>query len=100
MLNELKHNQKLIELFREYGITEASLFGSQLNGKAKKNSDIDLLIDYDVKDPRMGFPGPIYLEKKLRKLLGKKVDVCDKMYIIPELKEEICSTAKLFYKAG
>lgn len=97
MLNELKHNQKLIEIFKEYGIKEASLFGSQLNGKAKKNSDIDILIDYDVKDPRMRFPAPIYLEKKLKKLLGKKVDVCDKMYIIPELREEILSTAKKFY---
>jgi len=97
MLNELKHNQKVIDLLKRYGIRKAYLFGSQLRGDAKPTSDIDLLIDYDFDDPRMEFPAQITIEEDLEKLLGKKVSVCEREYLLPGIKEEVVSTAKIFF---
>jgi len=37
--------QKTIPVLKKYGVAKAAVFGSYARGEAKKNSDIDLLVD-------------------------------------------------------
>ena len=46
--NELKKlKPKIIKVLKRYGITRAGLFGSYAKGEQKKNSDIDILIEFN-----------------------------------------------------
>jgi len=65
-LEEIK--KKAIPILKEAGVTRSSVFGSYARGENKKNSDIDLLIDF----PR-----------------GRKVDLVTYNSIHPLLKDRI-----------
>lgn len=38
------------EIIKSFGVTEIGLFGSYVRDQQTKESDIDLLIDYDIKE--------------------------------------------------
>ena len=72
----------LPELRRDFGVRSLELFGSYVRGEQRKNSDVDLLVNYD-EEP--GFYRFIELRLYLSDLLGVKVDLVE-----PEgLKREI-----------
>ncbi len=60
-------------LLREYGIKKIGMFGSYIRGEAKKNSDIDILIELDK--PKIGLLGFIEIENYLSKIIGIKADL-------------------------
>ena len=37
--------QQAIPIFKKYGVSRASLFGSVVRGEEKKSSDIDILVE-------------------------------------------------------
>ncbi|HLD15230.1 MAG TPA: nucleotidyltransferase domain-containing protein [Candidatus Nanoarchaeia archaeon] len=77
--------KKIIPILKRYGVKKAGIFGSYAVGKAKKNSDVDILI----KPPKgMGF-GFIGLEIKLSEALKKKVDLVSYNGLSPYLKNKI-----------
>ena len=59
-------------IFKEYDVEYCYLFGSYAKGKAKENSDVDLLVATSIKG--LQFFG---LVETLREKLKKKVDVLD-----------------------
>ena len=61
---------KCTEIFKEYNIEYAYLFGSYAKNKAKENSDVDLLVSSTVRG--LKFYG---LVEKLSRGLRKKVDL-------------------------
>ena len=60
------------EVFEEYNVEYGYLFGSYAKGKAKENSDVDLLVSIPANG--LQFFG---LVETLREKLNKKVDVLD-----------------------
>ena len=60
------------EVFEEYNVEYGYLFGSYAKGKAKENSDVDLLVS--ITKNGLQFFG---LVETLREKLNKKVDVLD-----------------------
>ena len=58
-------------LHEHFGVKQLALFGSFAAGTAKKNSDVDLLVEFDRP---MGLKF-VRLSEYLEKLLGRKVDV-------------------------
>ncbi|MFH0775354.1 MAG: nucleotidyltransferase family protein [bacterium] len=76
------------ELARNYRIKEIGIFGSYVRGKQNKKSDIDILVDFDEVDipDLLRF---IEMERYLKRLINKKVDLVRKGGIRPELKEII-----------
>lgn len=58
-------------LHEQFGVKQLALFGSFAAGTAKKNSDVDLLVEFDRP---MGLKF-VRLSEYLEKLLGRKVDV-------------------------
>ncbi len=59
--------------FTDKPVLKAYLFGSQLNGKANEDSDIDILVDLDYIQ-NIGFTF-IQMQMELEELLDKKVDL-------------------------
>jgi len=86
----IKSNKKLLR--QEYGVKEIGIFGSFARGEPKRKSDIDVLVDfYNVPD-LIKF---IELERRLQRLLGKKVDLVRKQAIREELKDGILRELKI-----
>ncbi len=85
------------ELKDRYSVKRIGIFGSCITGKIKKNSDIDLVIEFDPdafgKDFKGLFDVFIKLSFYLEKLLGRKVDILTPISIetirIKEVAEEI-----------
>lgn len=77
---------KCAEIFKDYKIEYAYLFGSYAKDKAKEDSDVDILISATVKG--LKFYG---LVEKISVSLKKKVDLLDMNQVVnnPELLNEI-----------
>ena len=86
----IKSNKKLLR--QEYGVKEIGIFGSFARGEQKRKSDIDVLVDFDNVPDLIKF---IELERKLQRLLGKKVDLVRKQAIRDELKDIILRELKI-----
>ncbi len=82
-LAELK--KKIIPVLKRNGVVKAGIFGSYARGEAKKNSDIDILIE-SPKGIGFGFAG---IQLELENKLNKKVDLLSYRGIHPLLKERI-----------
>ena len=72
----------------EYKVREIGLFGSVVRGTAKRNSDVDILVDFVELPDLLRF---IELERYLQTILKKKVDLVDRGGLRPGLREAILS---------
>lgn len=74
------------EVIREYKVKEIGIFGSIVRGEQKKRSDIDILVEYSELPDLLKL---IELERRLQRILRKKVDLVEKHGIRPELRDRI-----------
>jgi len=74
------------EVIREYKVKEIGIFGSIVRGEQRKRSDIDILVEYYELPDLIKL---IELERRLQRILRKKVDLVEKHGIRPELKDRI-----------
>lgn len=74
------------EVVREYNVKEIGIFGSIVREEQKKRSDIDILVEYYELPDLLKL---IELERRLQRILKKKVDLVEKSGIRPELKTRI-----------
>lgn len=70
IINFLKDNKEFI--YRQFSVKRIALFGSYARGEEAEDSDIDILIDTEIKDIKNRF----YLKEYLSKNLKKDVDIC------------------------
>jgi predicted nucleotidyltransferase len=90
----MKEAQKIIKDIRKslpvlrnrYKVREIGLFGSYLRGEQKKNSDVDILVDFERTVSLFEF---MALEGELCKLTGKKVDLVMKTALKPGIGKRI-----------
>ena len=85
----------IIPILKQEGVTKAALFGSFATGTAKKNSDVDLLVE--LKDSATLFDLS-RLKLKLEKDIKKKFDVVTYESINPRLKKIILGEQKIIYE--
>lgn len=83
-LEEIK--KKAVPILKKEGATRAALFGSVVRGEARKNSDIDILVDLPEGKSLFDFVGT---KLKLEEALGRKVDLVEYSTIKPRLKSYI-----------
>ncbi|MDC7287246.1 nucleotidyltransferase domain-containing protein [Blautia schinkii] len=69
----------LYPVFRAHNVRRAVLFGSYVKGKAKENSDVDILVDSGLHG--LAFYG---LLEDVVTSLGKDVDLLDLAEIVPD----------------
>lgn len=86
--------QKLIPVFTKYKIKKAILFGSYAKGSAKQNSDIDIVVDSNLRG--LAFYG---LLEDVVDAVGKSVDLLDRSQIknASEIEKEIAATGVVLY---
>ena len=89
---------KLAEFCRTNHINKLSLFGSALRDELKKNSDIDLLVEFE----KGQVPGLLKLagiEMELTELIGRKVDLRTPADLSRYFRDEVVSKARIEYAA-
>lgn len=85
---------KLMPVFKKYNIKKAILFGSYAKGVARVNSDVDIMVESDLRG--LAFYG---LLEDVVNVIGKSVDLLDKRQIInsSKIQKEISSTGVTIY---
>ena len=89
-LNKLKEilQEHKATLKAEFGVIEIGLFGSYIKGNQKKDSDVDILVDFEKAIDIFTY---VYLKNHLSDLLGVKVDLVKKKALKPKIGERILS---------
>lgn len=90
----------LADLCRRHRIRRLSLFGSQLKGTARPDSDIDLLVEFEA-DAGVTLFDVARIEIELSALLGgRKVDLRTAGDLSRHFRDEVVRTAEPQYVAG
>ncbi|MCW5634866.1 MAG: nucleotidyltransferase family protein [Rubrivivax sp.] len=90
----------LSELCRRHRIRKLSLFGSQLAGNARPDSDVDLLVEFGP-GSRTTLLDMAQIEIELSPLLGgRKVDLRTAEDLSRYFRDEVLRTAQPQYVAG
>ena len=93
-----KNIEKINELCSEYKVSELYVFGSVMTENFNKESDIDLLVDFDDMDLFNYADNYFDFKFALENILNRKVDLLEKKAIKnPYLKKSIDSSKKLIY---
>lgn len=91
---------RLAELCRRHHIYKLSLFGSQLKGTARPDSDIDLLVEFQP-DAKVSLLDMARIEIELSELLeGRRVDLRTARDLSRYFRNEVVRTAEPQYVAG
>ena len=88
----------LTDFCRRHHIHRLSLFGSQLKGTSRPDSDIDLLVEFDPAHIPSLF-GIAGMEIELTELLGKKVDLRTAGDLSRYFRDEVVRMAEVQYAA-
>lgn len=91
ILEAVERNRKAL---KKFGIRRLGLFGSGATGKLKKDSDLDFVVDFEIKT----FDAYMDLKAFLEKLFSRKVDLVTRESIKPRLKTRILSS--VIYATG
>jgi len=80
------------ELFTDYNLTKIGLFGSFAKNESSKESDIDLMIEFQPNTPNL-YEKKSAIKNRIKKEFGRKVDLCREKYIKPYFKTHILQSA-------
>lgn len=83
--------QHLPELREKYSVNYLGIFGSYVRGEQTKDSDLDVLVQFDKKPGLLKY---IELENYLSDLLGVKVDLVMKSALKPNIGKRILNEVK------
>lgn len=78
--------RRKMDLAREYRVKSIGIFGSYVRGRQKKNSDLDVLVEF--RRP-IGLIKFMSLENRLTGLVGIKVDLVSKDALKPHIGKHI-----------
>ena len=67
-IEEIK--RKIVPVLKRNGVTKAGIFGSYARGEETKNSDIDILIEFNG-----NLLDVVRIEDKIHKILKKRIDL-------------------------
>lgn len=101
MHRNLKLDEAALARFCEaHHIRRLSLFGSQLKGTARPDSDVDLLVEFDP-EHIPGLLGVATMELALSEMLGgRRVDLRTAQDLSRYFRDEVVRTAEVQYVAG
>ena len=76
------------ELRKQYAVAEIGVFGSYVKGEQKRNSDIDILVEF-FPEAKISLLDFVELEGYISDLLGCKVDLVEKSALKPRIGRNI-----------
>jgi predicted nucleotidyltransferase len=77
---------KIVKILRKNEVAKAGIFGSYARGEAKKNSDLDILVELDKKVNLLDY---IRIKHELEDEIGKSVDLVEYATIKPLIRDQI-----------
>jgi len=93
-----KNIEKITKLCNKYRVLKLYIFGSAVNNKFNKDSDIDLLVTFDTVNVNDYADNYFGFKFSLEDLFGRKIDLLEEKAIRnPFLKQSIDITKKLIY---
>ena len=69
--------------FQTQPIQRAWLFGSYSRGEERQDSDVDILVQYDRTNQRVGLFTIVRIQQQLQQILGRKVDLVEDGTLMP-----------------
>jgi predicted nucleotidyltransferase len=91
--------EALARLCRRHRIRRLSLFGSVLKGRARPDSDIDLLVEFEP-EAVPGLLGMAAIEAELSELLGgRRVDLRTAQELSRHFRDEVVRAAEVQFAA-
>src|SRR6185369_5969355 len=89
--------KRIIDYCKEHpSIAKLSLFGSALSGSLQKDSDIDLLVEFEPNQTPSLFT-IVTMEDELADLLGRKADLRTAGDLSQYFRDEVISAARPLY---
>jgi uncharacterized protein len=82
---------QILAIAQKHGAYNVRVFGSVARGEATPESDIDLLVDYDLDKITPWFPGGLLLD--LEQLLNRKVDIATVDMLKERIRERVLQEA-------
>jgi len=82
------------DMIKGYGVSSVAVFGSFVNGKPGKKSDVDLLVQFY----KPTFKNYFGLKESLQKATGRKVDILCREAMKPAIKKSILGEAEWIIK--
>jgi predicted nucleotidyltransferase len=76
------------DMLKKYKVNKLGIFGSYVTGKARKRSDIDLLVDFEENIDLFEF---VHLVDDIQAILKIKVDLATPDAIKPYIKSKVMS---------
>jgi hypothetical protein len=76
------------ELKQEYNVKEIGIFGSYVRGEQKKQSDVDILVEFE-ETANLSLLDFIGFENYLSDILGVKVDLVEKQALKPRIGKHV-----------
>lgn len=87
----------LLDYCREHpSIAKLSLFGSALSGTLRKDSDIDLLVEFE-QDQTPSLFTIVTMEDELAEILGRKTDLRTAGDLSQYFRQDVITSARLLY---
>lgn len=93
----MPHFDEICDLFRQYGVSYAALFGSRASGENTPDSDYDFLIEFAPRS-RKTLSGMIELTQKLEDIVKQKVDLVTKEGLSKYIKPYIQDNLQIIYE--
>ena len=91
--------EKIEEFCQKHHIHKLSLFGSVLSDDFRPESDVDVLVEFEIGQV-VGFLRLASMELELSKILGRKVDMRTPHELSRYFRQEVCNSAEVQYAKG
>lgn len=75
--------ENIRNFFKTQPVEKAWLFGSYSRGEETSESDVDILVQYDRKNFRVGLFTIVSIKQQLQDLLGCEVDLVEEGSLLP-----------------
>ena len=92
-------NDRIAEFCKRHRIRRLSLFGSVLRGDFGPDSDIDVLVEFEL-GARVGLISLAGLELELGEIIGRKVDLNTPGFLSKYYRDRIINEAVVQYDAA
>lgn len=88
-------NEQIKELLKRNFVSKLGVFGSVARNEDTEDSDIDLFVEFSKSQ---GLLAVIKLERELKNILGKRVDLVTEKSLSPYLRKSILDELKIIYE--
>jgi len=93
-MNKQEIFEKVIKFLKNEGVKRISVFGSYVRGEEKRESDIDIIVEFSERKSLLEL---VRIERELSEFLGIKVDLLTEQSISPYLIDSIRKEMEIIY---